>query len=101
MSYPLRMLDEASDEVYEASLWYEKHRVGLGAEFLDEIYRAFDAISASPMTLPPIERGSRERIVKRFPYVVRYRFDGQSVVVLAVTHARRDASAWEDRLDQR
>lgn len=99
MSYPLRMLDEASDDIFDVTIWYEQCRIGLGDRFLEVVYQAFQSISEFPTAVAPFDRGVRERILKHFPYVVRYRFDGKSVVVLAVSHASRDSSAWEDRLE--
>jgi len=37
MSFPLRFHPEADLDVWNATLWYEEQRLGLGTEFLDQL----------------------------------------------------------------
>lgn len=43
---------EAAADVEEAFAWYERQRVGLGAEFLGALQAAEDAVGAAPLTYP-------------------------------------------------
>lgn len=96
---------EAWEEVHLAARAYELERTGLGDRFLDDFEAAVDRIEKSPVThslyefLPP-RHGVRRRRLRRFPYLVVFRFDSteNSVRVIAVPHASRKPGYWRDRL---
>jgi plasmid stabilization system protein ParE len=44
-----------------------------------------------------VYRRMRRALVERFPFAVYYRIDADDVVVLAVTHSRRDPKSWQSR----
>ena len=93
----------ASADIEASALWYATEREGLGEEFLDEVSRALEAISAAPRTWPVWPGSSRGGSVRRFalarfPFGVAYRIIDDRIVVLAVAHAKRKPGYWFDRL---
>ena len=89
-------------ELASASEWYEQQQSGLGSAFSSAVFRALDAIEASPETwpewpgirhTPPIRRF----LLPDFPFAVPYVMLENGVVVLAVTHVRRRSGYWVKR----
>jgi plasmid stabilization system protein ParE len=50
-----------------------------------------------PLLFAESYRGIRRVPVRRFPYVVYYRVEGDDTVVLAVLHGRRHPREWKKR----
>ena len=88
----------ARRELDEAALWYEERRSGLGVEFVSEINRAVYLLAENPERFPIIHRDIRCVRARRFPYSVFFRAEPRRIIVLAVFHARRDPSAWQQRV---
>jgi plasmid stabilization system protein ParE len=88
----------AAADTEEAYLWYEKQRVGLGEEFLAAVDSLLGEIVAHPTTYPVIYREARRALLHRFPYAVFFRVYGETVVVLACMHGRRDPTRWKARI---
>lgn len=98
MEYPLIVGPEAESEMALARDWYEEQRVGLGREFLQAVSDGFERIRQNPLAFAQTYKHVRQLLIKRFPYVVCYTFDGNSVIVLAVLHGNRDPHEWKRRL---
>ncbi len=98
MRYPLIVAPEAEAELARARDWSEERRSGLGREFLSSVNDAFERIQRSPLAFAQTHKHVRQMLVRRFPYVVCYTFDGRSVHVLAVLHGHRDPNEWQRRL---
>jgi hypothetical protein len=52
-------LSEALEEMIEAAKFYEAQSLGLGQDFLLEVYSAKDRISKTPLAWPELESGVR------------------------------------------
>ena len=87
----------ARREFDETALWYEKHRHGLGNEFVGEIDRAIYLAADNPERFPVMYRDIRCVRARRFPYSVFFRTESRRIVVLSVFHARRDPGVWRQR----
>ena len=97
------VLPAAELEAALAAIWYDDQRPGLGDDFLDELRQAFDSISSAPQELPLLESYSgrhevRRCLLNRFPYIVTFLCRPTEVVILAVSHARRQPLYWLKRL---
>jgi toxin ParE1/3/4 len=98
MKRRLVLREAALSEVDESVRWYEASRTGLGAEFVAEVQRVFDAIVSQPDRFPIIVADVREAPLDRFPFCVYYRDRSSRIVVIAVFHNARDPAAWQSRL---
>lgn len=87
----------ARQEFEEAALWYEEQRAGLGEAFVREIDDAVTRAAAAPTRCPVVFRDIRRAVARRFPYSIYFRLRGNSLVVLAVFHGRRDPQIWRGR----
>jgi toxin ParE1/3/4 len=90
VAWQLTIRSRAETDLREARDWYENHRVGLGAEFIGEIETAFEALVRDPQRYTVYYRGFRRVFVRRFPYKLFYRVEGDRVIVARILHARRD-----------
>lgn len=98
----VRILSEASDEAIAAAAWYDQERPGLGAEFVHAIEAALDLLEEDMAPLVPApgisgEHGAKRLLLRRFPYSVVVREDGDEYLVVAVAHHHRRPGYWKDR----
>jgi plasmid stabilization system protein ParE len=98
MTYPLIIAPEAEEELARACGWYNERRAGLGDELLSCVDDAFERILRDPLAFAATHKNVRQTLVKRFPYVICYTFDGRAIYVLAVFHGHRDPNEWKRRL---
>ncbi|MBK7020126.1 MAG: type II toxin-antitoxin system RelE/ParE family toxin [Candidatus Microthrix sp.] len=87
----------------EAWSWYEEQQAGLGDRFLDAVRAALDNVAQWPNSgtsaIEDPDGGIVERRVATwtFPYAIRYRTIGESIVVMAIYHQRRHPDFGTDR----
>jgi plasmid stabilization system protein ParE len=93
----IRLLREAEEELRLAAQFYEEAQPGLGQALIVEVRRAKDLIAAHPLAAR-IERGEiRVRSIARFPYRIYYRVRAEEIVVIAISHRRRQPGFWQAR----
>ncbi len=85
-------------EYEEAAIWYESQKTGLGIEFVEEIEHALLAACENPQRYPTVLQDVQRVRAHRFPYSIFFRTRGDRLVVLSVFHARRDPTAWRERI---
>jgi plasmid stabilization system protein ParE len=81
---------EAVEDLDEAFQWYETRRAGLGVEFAEDADRQIAWLLRFPLAHPVVLNGIRRAILRRFPYGIYYLVEGETIIVLAVLHLRRD-----------
>jgi plasmid stabilization system protein ParE len=87
----------AAAEIEAAFGWYEDQRDGLGEELLSELDVIVRAVLESPSRFTVAYRDTRRVLLRRFPYSVFYRIQGEDVVLAAFFHGSRDPQIWRDR----
>jgi hypothetical protein len=93
----LRVRPEAELDAFEAALWYEGERIGLGGAFLETMRGVFGRIASMPMQFPLVSADVRRAIMDRFPFGVFFVVDGSLATVIAVMHLHREPTTWERR----
>ena len=81
----------------EAGRFYEAKSVGLGHGFLDAVDASLATLQRNPMLGQADARGRRRWLIRRFPYLIIYRIEGDFLHVLAVAHTSRKPRYWESR----
>jgi plasmid stabilization system protein ParE len=93
MSIDFTFSDIAQKEVRESFDWYEEKLIGLGIDFLEAIDDALNSISKSPEAYQNrnTKTNTKEFVVKRFPYIIVYRFSKKenTVYILHIFHTSR------------
>jgi plasmid stabilization system protein ParE len=85
-------------EYREAARYLKLRKHGLAESFLAEIKEGLQQILASPQTYPVIGGGVRRYLIRRFPYGILYRWEGDEISVFAIMHMRREPDYWKPRL---
>jgi len=102
LSLPVRISEEAEAELVDAASWYDSHREGLGALFLNAVDATVDRIAEAPHVgsmVPALSNPDfRRRPVQGFPYHVVYIELPDHLRVLAIAHDRRRPGYWMGRL---
>ena len=102
MRWRVEFAPEVERDVAEAAEWYELRQAGLGARFVEEIIRVWDALADNPLLYCRRHptKNIRWRYPDRFPYRVIYEVDeaSQTVRVAAVLHAARHDLHWQKRV---
>jgi plasmid stabilization system protein ParE len=90
LKFNVQVRRAAELDIAEAQVWYESQRPGLGLEFHLQISRILAVFSQTPRIYPVLRRNVRRALIRRFPYLLWYRVVGETVTVLACTHARQN-----------
>ena len=98
MAADLIIAPEAEEDLSEAYGWYEERRFGLGEEFLGAVRATISEILRMPTRFRKVKGEYRRALVRRFPYVVFYEYDAETVTVYYISHSARDTALWNDRL---
>ena len=86
-----------ADQAYE---WYQSQVPGLGEEFLRALDLAYTRISLSPEQYPLRFDSFRRILLHRFPYVVYFVAEMETVIVHYIFHCSRNPQKIKKRLRQ-
>jgi toxin ParE1/3/4 len=81
---------EAILEIRDAFDWYEQQKEGLGYELIEEIEACYKAIIENPGHYSFINHLFRRIKTNRFPYIIVYEFEGDTIIVNSVRHIKRE-----------
>jgi hypothetical protein len=56
------------------------------------------AIAERPSAFPPVGRGARRFVIRRFPYGIFYRHKGDTIVVYSCFHSHRNPRSRKKQL---
>lgn len=84
---------DAEADIAQAHDWYERQRVGLGAEFLEEISATIEAVHSAPLRFPATFRALRRALVHRFPCAIFFVVRSDAVIVVAGLASRERSVA--------
>ena len=90
MTYTVRFLPQVETDVWNGRTWYEGKTPGLGDEFLRVFYACSEELTRDPQIFPKVHRDFRRRLLRRFPYAIYFRVEGDRVVVFGLFHCARD-----------
>lgn len=98
MTRAVRIRAEAEAELSAAAAWYESKLPGLGVDFVAVVEEALERIGRNPEQYAQWrdDRSYRRCVLRRFPYVVFFTAANESILVMAVAHARRRPGYWLD-----
>ena len=99
MPYKYNLSKEAEGDMFEAYVWYEQKRAGLGEEFLESLDKAEQSIIQNPATYRTrYKRKVRAFLVDRFPYLILYVLEKKDVNVISVFNTNQDPKTWKKRI---
>ena len=92
------ILPEAEQELREIVKFYEEKCSGLGLNFLREIESGLKAVKNLSNIWQLLKDGTRRYLVHRFPYLVVYIHNNDSIWIIAFAHCKRKPEYWRDRI---
>ena len=98
MIYKLIIRPEARADLLDAFMWYQEQREGLGFDFKLCVDQVISSLQRNPLIHKIVYQEIRRAVTKRFPFGVFYIVEKEKIVVLAVSHARRDPDSWKTRI---
>jgi toxin ParE1/3/4 len=87
--YKLELQSEAIIDMRESFAWYEQRKPGLGFTFLEEIDLCLSKIVSHPLHYSFVSPTFRKIKVDRFPFVVVYEIEQDTIYVTGVRHTGR------------
>ncbi len=81
MKFAIIVKPLALENIQKAYSWYDNELMGLGEAFLDEWESLANHISIYAESYPKKYKFFRQKVLKRFPYVVIYEIDDKQLVV--------------------
>lgn len=93
----VRLLRRAEADLGDAIAWYEARSSQAARRFESAMLAALARIGSMPELYAETDGGLRLCPVRKYPYVIQYRFDlhADEVVVAAVSDARQDPLRWQ------
>jgi toxin ParE1/3/4 len=89
----------AKEEFFEAIVWYEDERTGLGKEFAQEVFQALERALIQPEIFPKFRGRARKIRLKRFKaYSIYFAIKDDAFSVIAVFHGARNPIELRRRL---
>ena len=85
-------------EVKSSYIWYQDKAKGLGDDYLTELETSYQAIVELPNIWSKFKKIFRRFLLSKFPFSIIYRFNGNTVFVVAVMHNSRKPGYWIGRL---
>lgn len=88
----------AAEAEYEQALaWYLDRSPEAAARFETAFEEAIEAIRSHPSMFPRCDEIHRFVLLKRFPFSLIYRLDGDTARLIAVAHSKRHTGYWSSR----
>lgn len=87
----------AAEELAVAVQMYEGRFVGLGRDLNSEVRRIAALLCATPGIGERLDRLHRRFPLRRFPFGLIFRVDGERLRIVAVAHRRRRPGYWRER----
>jgi len=88
----------AEQELAAAVNLGEQRSAGLGGELLMEAERIAELLCEAPNIGEPIDARHRRFPMRRFPFAIIYRVDGDVLRVIALSHRRQRPGYWRGRV---
>jgi len=93
----LRFLPDVVEDLDSGRRWYDERSEGLGAAFIAACVESLERIRRNPEWVAVDADGIRSIRIRRFPYVIHYRFTESQITVIAIMFGGRDPSTWQTR----
>jgi len=98
MSHELILRPEAEADLTEAFEWYEARASGLGFEFVRSVDSLLSSIRRNPLSYPIVYKTIHRALTRKFPYEIFFVLETETVIILAVFHAKRNPKHWQERI---
>lgn len=81
------------NDIRRAMDWYNRHRPGLGDEFLEQVDASIQGLQQSPRRYARFLLSLRRVLVHRFPFQLVFRVRGDHVLIVGLFHQHADPTS--------
>ena len=85
------------DDLAVAVAHYDNISVDLGNRFRSSVRSRIETITDRPDSFGCIHQQFRATMIERFPYVVLFEFEKETIHIVGIFHAASDRGAWLER----
>lgn len=97
MTFNLELHELAEEELWEAVDYYDENRHRLGREFARELQTVMKNVREHPARFPKVKNELRKAVLNRFPYIIIFEIQSDTVFVLSIFHTSRNPKVWQER----
>lgn len=90
---------DALSDIESSMKWYEMQSTGLGTRFGKQVSQQINSLKTNPEAYGVRYLNVRCMLIKRFPFLVHFTIDNDTVSVFAVFHTSRNPMIWTKRKD--
>lgn len=94
----LKFIPPSDHELIDAYEFYENQFSGLGDQFLYEVNTIFKLILEHPMIWKKVGKRTRRALLKRFPYLILYIIEENTIFITCIAHQHRNPEDYLDRI---
>ena len=89
MKYQLVLTNRSLSDIEKARAWYNKQQTGLGTKFSDAVFKGIEVVHNNPEGNEVKYRFTREKLIKKFPYLIIYSVEENIIFILRVFHCKQ------------
>ncbi|MEO7561962.1 MAG: type II toxin-antitoxin system RelE/ParE family toxin [Ferruginibacter sp.] len=90
MTFKLEIKEEAKKDILAATKWYAEKQDGLNKRFIEQLENVLQVIVSNPKTYKKVYKQFRQAALKKFPYVVLYEIELETIIIYSVFQARQN-----------
>ena len=98
--YSVEISREAESDFDKSYDYYYDISPDIGDAFFKSINACFEAIQELPLSYQVIHRNIRRFTLKRFPFVIYYVVDNQTIKIITIFHTSRNPKIWSERTEE-
>lgn len=99
-SYKVKIEPEALAEIQEITDWYNEQQTGLGKRFQNTTIKLINSLNKNPQIYAFRYNEIRCLQVKKFPYMIHFYINSNTVEVLAVISTDRNPKIWIEKTEK-
>lgn len=97
MTYKIISSPNTEKDIEKAILWYKDIKVSLAQSFIAELGYCKKDIQQNPRKMQIRYNNIRISFLRKFPYGIHYRLEGNTITIIAVFHTSEDPQKWKNR----
>lgn len=88
---------EAKQDFQESLNWYREQSLEAAVRFAKAVEDAVNRVASDPERFPQYDERCRTCSLSRFPFEIIYLVNENVILVMAVSHCKRQRNYWRDR----
>ncbi|WP_432713238.1 type II toxin-antitoxin system RelE/ParE family toxin [Pedobacter sp.] len=94
-SYIIKVSPWALNDINSTTIWYNEQSNGLGMRFQKQVIKQINNLSQTAEVYKIRYSGVRCVVVKKFPFMIHFQIENDTVIIFAVLHTSRNPKIWD------